>query len=282
MAIAVVREVIGVDFSGAIGDKNTWAAEGSLAGNSLTLSQVSQVSRAELAAGLESRDQDTVAALDFPFSVPLVFAGFWAPDAGSMPGLWSKAAAMEYRDFLDLRDNFVASNGEPKRLCDQSFPECYSCLHKANPNMVPMTFRGMQMLHRLWSAGCEVPPLAPQNRNKAVLLEAMPGAALRAFGLPFKGYKNGAHTFELRRQILDQLAQRSSLSLPNLSDFEDHCLASHDCLDAVVAAVVAALWVRDQHLFWRPSEDKTDGQLPLARLEGWLYAPVFLRPVAEI
>ena len=198
-----------------------------------------------------------------------------------MACLWAAAAAMEYREFLDLRDAFVASHGEPKRLCDRRFPECYSCLHKANPNMVPMTFRGMQMLHQLWSAGCELPPLAPQDGNKPLLLEAMPGAALRAFGLPFKGYKNGARAYELRRLILDGLAQRVSLAMPNLEDFEGSCLASHDCLDAVVAAVIAALWVRDQDLFWRPPEDESNPHSSLARLEGWLYAPVNIKTEAE-
>ena len=281
MVTAVARGVIGVDFSGAAPDNNTWAAEGRLTGDCLELTRCFRVSRAELATLLESGDKETVAALDFPFSVPKEFAGIWVPGAGSMPRLWAEAAAMEYRDFLDLRDAFVASKGEPKRLCDQGFPECYSCLHKVNPNMVPMTFRGMQMLHQLWSAGCEVPPLAPQNRSKPLLLEAMPGAALRALGLPFKGYKNGARAQELRQRILEGLAQQALLSMPNLPEFESQCLASHDCLDAVVAAVIAALWARNQDLFWRPSSDEADPQSSLARLEGWLYAPVFMKTGAD-
>ena len=277
MATTVLREVIGIDFSGAATDKNTWAAKAQLSGDGLMLTECRPISRSDLALLLESRDPGTVAALDFPFSVPEGFAGYWVPRAGSMPSLWAAAAAMDYREFLALRDAFVATHGEPKRLCDLEFPECYSCLHKANPNMVPMTFRGMQMLHQLWSAGCEVPPLAPQNRNKPLLLEAMPGAALRAFGLPFKGYKNGIRAYELRRQILDGLAQQASLPLPNLKDFDGLCLSSHDCLDAVVAAVVAALWIRNQDLFWRPSEDERDAQSSLAKLEGWLYAPVNIK-----
>ena len=281
MVTAFVQEVIGVDFSGAAADNNTWAAEGRVTGDSLALTRCFKVSRTELASLLESRNQGTVAALDFPFAVPKEFAGFWVPDAGSMPRLWSEAAAMEYPAFLELRDAFVVSQGEPKRLCDQGFPECYSCLHKVNPNMVPMTFRGMQMLHQLWLAGCEVPPLAPQNRNKPLLLEAMPGAALRALELPFKGYKNGARSLELRHRIFDRLARQASLSMPNLKDFEEQCLVSHDCLDAVVAAVIAALWARDPDLFWQPSGRENESELPLARLEGWLYAPVFIGPGAH-
>jgi hypothetical protein len=46
--------------------------------------------------------------------------------------------------------------------------------------MVSMTFRGMQLLARLWPTGCDVPPLPPQKAEGAVLLEVMPGAVLRA------------------------------------------------------------------------------------------------------
>ena len=95
-----------------------------------------------------------------------------------MPQLWEAAAVMDLPEFLALRDNFVAEHGEPLRRGDLYFPECYSCLHKANPNMVPMTFRGMQMLDGLWRAGCRVPPLPDQGRSGPVLLECMPGAAL--------------------------------------------------------------------------------------------------------
>ncbi|GIT45323.1 MAG: hypothetical protein Ct9H300mP11_32590 [Chloroflexota bacterium] len=68
-------------------------------------------------------------------------------------------ARMDLQDFMAIRDEFVPEHGEPYRRGDLYFPECYSCLHKANPNMVPMTFRGMQMLDDLWRSGCRVPPL---------------------------------------------------------------------------------------------------------------------------
>ena len=135
------------------------------------------------------------------------------------------------------------------------------------------------MLARLWPAGCDVPPLPPQNAGKAVLLEVMPGAVLRSLGLPFKGYKNGARKQLLRRTILDNLPQASQVGLPNLQEFWEACMSSHDCLDAVVAALAAALWSIDPDLFRLPNVDG-DGQDPLSlpesvlRLEGWLYAPI--------
>ncbi len=269
-------EIVGVDFSGAKPDRDTWVAAGLLGPRGLVLRDCRPVRRAELAELLLSLPGDSVAALDFPFSVPEAFARFWEPAAASMPDLWAAAAGMELARFVSLRDGFVARRGEPKRRCDTYFPECYSCLHQVNPNMVPMTFYGMQMLASLWPAGCAVPPLEPRQTEKAVLLEAMPGAVLRTLGLPYKGYKNGRTAGEKRRAIIDGLSSKSGVPLPNLSRFRDQCLASHDCLDAVVAAVTAALWATDPHVFRLPSLESPTSAVAL--LEGWLYAPVFLQP----
>jgi hypothetical protein len=269
-------EIVGVDFSGARSDDRTWVARGRLDGPSLVLRPCEPVRRAELERLLLSLPGDSVAALDFPFSVPLEFAQFWRPEAIAMPDLWAAASMMELAGFMALRDEFAARFGEPRRRCDTFFPEAYSCLHKFNPNMVPMTFYGMRMLARLGPAGCDVPPLAPQGRGKALLLEAMPGAALRAFKLPYKGYKNGVNAGIKRREILAGLPGRSGLLLPNLAEFSDKCLESHDCLDAIVAAVTAALWARDPGLFLRPRLEEGEGPDNVSLLEGWLYAPVFV------
>ena len=173
-------EILGVDFSGARSDKNTWVAQGRLDGQELVLESCRPVSRSQLSCLLEALPSGAVASLDFPFSVPLDFARFWRPEARAMPELWSAAADMNLEEFMSLRDAYVARRGETKRLCDSYHSECYSCLHKVNPNMVPMTFYGMKMLAQLWPAGCDVPPLPSQDLGKGVLLEAMPGAALKA------------------------------------------------------------------------------------------------------
>ncbi len=280
--------ILGVDFSGAKADKNTWVTQGTLIDGVLEIRSCEPTPRAELAVLLASAPDTAVAALDFPFSVPREFAGHWLPAAENMPQLWQAAANMEFQDFMALRDGFVAEHGEPYRRGDLYFPECYSCLHKANPNMVPMTFRGMQMLDHLWRSGCRVPPLSDDARTGPLLLESMPGAALRALGLPFKGYKKGQHAVDLRRQILDGLAVRSGIGLPNLDRFRDYCLGNDDCLDSVAAAVAACLWKDDQASFRVPQDGPGDpsprggppsqdeNELHTARLEGWLYAPVFL------
>ena len=143
--------------------------------------------------------------------------------------------------------------------------------------MVPMTFQGMGMLDKLWASGCAVPPLEAHDAKKPVMLEAMPGAALKALGLPYKGYKNGRRAQELRQRILGDLSRRSQVLVHNLEKFRARCLASHDCLDAVVAAVVAALWAREPALFRHPPVGDQGQPDPTALMEGWLYAPVFLR-----
>ena len=269
-------KVLGVDFSGARTDRHTWLTSGVLEDDRLILNDCRSVTRADLADMLSAEPGPAVAALDFPFSVPVDFATRWSSEAVTMSDLWAVAERMELGEFVSLRDEFVALHGEPKRVGDLFYPESYSCLHKANPNLVPMTFRGMQMLARLWVCGCSVPPLIRPDEKPVVLLEAMPGAALRAFGLPFKGYKNGVKAQELRRRILDGLSDRSTVSLRNLGDFREMCLNYHDCLDSVVAAVVAALWVRDPDLFrCAPIAGATDFN-PEVLLEGWLYAPALL------
>ena len=336
-------QILGVDFSGAQTDRNTWLARGSLRGNTLSFDSCRPVKRAVLKDELAKCAGPTVAALDFPFSVPREFARFWqrqhppifeTPIFETMPDLWAAAAGMDWNDFSALRDAFVARYGELKRSCDP--PESYSCLHRVNPNMVPMTFRGMQMLHRLWAGNTanpmSAPPLPDRSRPDrsrpdrsrpdrsrpdrsrpdrsrpdrsrpdrsrpdrsrpdrsrpdrsrpdrsrpdsgpdTVLLEVMPGAVLRRMGLPFKGYKNGARAPALRRQILEDLPGKATPVIVSLAEMRELCLAHHDGLDAVVAAIAAALWAIDPSRFPAPPTKGHPDYEPAVLLEGWLYAP---------
>ena len=296
-------KVIGVDFSGAIekGRKsNTWITEGQLDGNRLEIIGCPRpIKRDDLTKRL-TRPDYAVAAMDFPFSVPLAFAKYWQPDAGEMPDLWSAAYELNApRCFRSIVDQFAPTVAdEVLRIGDMHVPGCYSCLHRAQPNMVPMTFEGMKLLHVLRKAGrFHVPPLPSPTTDSPVLLEVMPGAALAAFGLPDKGYKGGSKACQLRQEILDTLSGASGIGLPNLNDcrrndYRELCLKYHDCLDSVVAAVVAALWYNCDAAFRKPS-DKTVTAISrptstrwasketlgmreeeAARLEGWIYVPI--------
>ena len=107
-------EILGVDFSGARPDNNTWVARGRLDGNELVLDDCRPVSRSQLASLLEALPAETVASLDFPFSVPVDFARYWMPEARTMPDLWDAAAVITLEQFIPLRDTYVARWAQPQ------------------------------------------------------------------------------------------------------------------------------------------------------------------------
>lgn len=270
--------IIGVDFSGARTDRNTWMTRARLAHDgSLLLKSAQRIRRNDLYDVLLTVPIPAVVALDFPFGVPSEFANFVAPGCSptAMPALWDVIASMTIQDFIAKRNKFVAVHGEPKRAGDLKYhPESFSPLHRVNPNMLPMTYHGISLLYR-WRQECSrrwsVPPLslASPDYNAATLLELMPGALLKSLGLPYKGYKRGRHSIQRRTQILDSLSDKSGILLPNLETVREDCFANDDCLDSVVAAVGAAMWAQDSGRFHHP----TGGELPDAQLEGWIYVP---------
>ena len=301
------RMVIGVDFSGAGHDTaigNTWVTTGLICTEEtfdskkgdLLFQSCKSVSRESLTGLLKDLPRDAVAALDFPFSVPIAFSGSLGHPDSEMPWLWQAAAAMGQERFIALRDEFVKGNGEPLRAGDLHVPGCYSCLHNTNPNMVPMTFHGMKMLDALWEqTDCRIPPLEFPERIGPVLLEVMPGAALKALELPDKGYKSGQKAFENRQKILRELPKKASVNVINLRDFSDEAMFADHALDSMVAAVVAAAWSMDEseNAFAIPRKAHTVGsafanykgtrrispgiehltEVEAARKEGWIYVP---------
>jgi len=270
--------IIGVDFSGARADTNTWMTRGFLTSDgSLSLDSAVRIRRDDLYHALISVPTPAVAALDFPFGIPAQFAAHITRGhpAYEMSTLWDAVARMSADDFIAARDAFVAAHGEPKRAGDLKYHrESYSPLHTVNPNMVPMTYHGINLLRR-WHGEhprrWHVPPLPPaaSAENTVALLELMPGALLRSLGLPFKGYKRGRDSTTRRTKILDSLATASGIAIPNLAVFRADCLANDDCLDSMVAAVGAAMWAQDQSRFRHPAPNELDD----ARLEGWIYVP---------
>lgn len=271
--------IIGVDFSGARSDRNTWISRGKLTDDgALLLGGTRSIRRNELYDLLPTVPTPAVAALDFPFGVPSQFARFLSPERmpHDMPSLWRAVASMSQAEFIAGRNAFVADYGEPKRAGDRKHhPESYSPLHNVNPNMLPMTHAGIQLLHQWhqqYPLRRHVPPIpcqAPADETMA-LLELMPGALLKSLNLPYKGYKRGRQSAQLRTAILDSLALKSGIPMPNLDKVRPDCLANDDCLDSVVAAVGAAIWARDSARFRHPQP----GELADAQLEGWIYVPL--------
>ena len=274
--------IIGIDYSGAKSDRNTWVAQGRLtADGALVFEGANMIRRKDVVNLMIAVSTPTVAAIDFPFCVPQEFAEFLntGDDLKSMPDVWRIIDDMSLEDFYAARDAYVNHfYVEPKRAGDEAhFSESFSPLHKVNPNMVPMTYRGIRMLHGLYSKDPSrwiVPPLeAPSDHAETVtLLETMPGAFLRAIGTIYKGYKKPKSALlrdERRNAILDTVQRDSGVALPNLSELREDCIANDDCLDAVVAAVAAAAWTQNPAHFRHPTED----ELPAAKLEGWIYVP---------
>ena len=274
--------IIGIDYSGAKSDHNTWVAQGRLTSDGALVFDSAQMRRRnDVTKLLATTSTPAVAGIDFPFGVPLEFADFLNTTGGirSMPEAWRIVSDLRLGDFNAARDAFVDRFGEPKRAGDEThFSESFSPLHKVNPNMIPMTYYGMQMMHELSKSQVErwfVPPLqasSDASGTGVTLLETMPGAFLKAIGTIYKGYKKPKslqHRDERRNRILDDLSSKSGVALPNLSELRDDCLANDDCLDAVVAAVTAACWARNPERFRHPNTD----ELSAARLEGWIYVP---------
>ena len=272
--------IIGIDFSGAKSDRNTWVAHGQMTSEgTLEFEGANMIRRKDVVNLLIAVSTPTIAAIDFPFSLPREFADFLnaGSDLKTMPDVWRIIDDMSLENFYAARDAFVGRFGEPKRAGDAAhYTESFSPLHKVNPNMLPMTYWGIRMLHRLYTDSPErwaVPPIpAARSQAKSVtLLETMPGAFLKSIGAIHKGYKKPRSTQqrdERRNAILDTVQRNSGLVLPNLSELRDDCVASDDCLDAVVAAVAAARWVQNLNYFRHASADEMD----MARLEGWIYA----------
>ena len=273
----MIREtpIYGVDFSGAKTDKNTWIASGFFNPHNINLASVNPITRRDLVGLLTDIPNHSVVSLDFPFSLPIAFLQSWAPQARTMPDVWDTTLHKSLHDFIIARDTFVKKHGEVKREGDYHFRESYSCLHKSNPNMLPMTYHGMRLLAKLQESRFNTPPLEPPATQRPTLLEAMPGAALRAFGLPYKGYKNGSQAINLRKLILQELITRFNLIISDDTLTSEIITSNHDCLDAIINMVVSALWSKSPGLFLHPPDNETD-EVSHAQLEGWLYAPTYI------
>ena len=312
------RTVVGVDFSGAGEDTDvgkTWVTKGRFDGEVLTIYDCDDISRADLEKLLSKLSYGEVAAMDFPFSVPLGFAEIWQSSAVEMPRLmphlWKAAAEGKFETFQQYVKSLPAGkSSQLLRIGDLAQSNALPCLHLGRPIMINMTFRGMQMLHRLWETGrFNVPPLdsSELDSHLPVLLEVMPGAALNAFGLPSTGYKDGRGSVERqkrqekRKEILEKLTPDPGIQLPDScirleirEQIRGKCIENQggDALDSLVAAIVAAKWANPKSDFLVPTSAVVDTlkrkkshkrqaseqamgrtKIDVAQLEGWIYTP---------
>lgn len=265
------RTIIGVDFSGARAEGKTWVSEGRLlSDNRLTIDHVQPFLRDDLSEFLQEVPLGTVVALDFPFGLPKVFLESLGIHVDTMKEAWHYIAAMSFNEY---KNECKAFGTHPKRTGDKHYSVSLSAL---NSRLVPMTYRGIEMLHTLDKACLNrwcIPPLdsvdAPTDR--ITLLEVMPGAFLSAIGLDWatvKGYK-GTDSLSARDRVINRLADYEEIKATNLLHFRTGFRANDDCLDSVVATFAAALWANDRRPFLHPIGE----ELPDATLEGWIYAP---------
>ena len=188
--------IIGIDFSGAKSDRNTWVAHGQMTSDgALEFDGANMIRRKDVVNLLMAVSTPTIAAIDFPFGLPREFADFLnaGSDLNTMPDVWRIIDDMSLENFYAARDAFVGRFGEPKRAGDAAhFSESYSPLHKVNPNMLPMTYWGIRMLHRLYTDSPDrwaVPPI-PAARSQAQ--ERNPaGNDARRFSQIYRRYPQG-------------------------------------------------------------------------------------------
>ena len=178
--------IIGVDFSGAIKGA-PWVTKALLQGDRLILESCFPLPREELTERLLDlcKNPNAVAGMDFPFGVPETFAEKEFSFKGTlMPEMWKIIADQDDlpRYIKEIRPRLREKDLQKFNKCLRRWDEIHfpavvlSPLNPANPDMFPMTFYGMKMLHTLWKKSeCRVPPLDDADRRGAVLLETMPG-----------------------------------------------------------------------------------------------------------
>ena len=266
--------LIGVDFSGSQADNATWIAMAAVGDDGGIDWQIPfPIRRADLEQLLLTIDGPAVAALDFPFGLPVDFAvtqGFIRWGEGQMDSC-DRMSQIPQAEFEQVAREYVAAYGEPRRASDAA--PAFSPLHTTNPNMVPMTYHGMAMLGRILARAqgrFHIPPI-PANaaRWDVTLVELMPGQLLRARGDRGVGYKNGVNSLQRRHEILSIVEEWIGSPLPEHVRLAGR--ANADCLDAVVNLAGALQWHRNPDAFHRPD----DVQRGFAHDEGWLYT---LRP----
>lgn len=272
--------VVGVDFSSAAKNHDTWFAQGHLEDGTLVMDTVQPIRREDLFGLMLGLSTPAVAAMDFPFGMPesfLLQIGI-TDDYKSIEEIWPILAYSDWQDLEEIAAEFVSEHNEPKRVVEYYYPESKSTLHRTNPDLLRMTHKGSDLLHRWWDHTSRPPwhllPLQPpqEPREKQVtVMETMPGAFLRSIGLPYRYYKGaGQKAVQNREFTLTELGAKSGIALPNLTEWWYACRANSDCLDAVVAATCAAAWWQHAEDFRSPEQQEKAA----AQREGWLYAPI--------
>jgi predicted nuclease with RNAse H fold len=106
----------------------------------------------------------------------------------------------------------------------------------------------------------------PDLDGSGVVVEVYPAAALRRWGLSFRGYK-GVKNADVRRQLVTTFRQRTSAWLTIRPEQFNSCCDNDNVFDAVICALVARATL--VNLTERIPLDRREA----ARREGWIAVP---------
>lgn len=135
-----------------------------------------------------------------------------------------------------------------------------------HPPLRPLSVSADRIAHAAFRAAALFPRLDPSIDRSGYgrVVEAYPSGSLRAWDLPFRGYKSSSEndSHKLRITIVDELER-----VADLGRFRARALASDHALDAVVAALTAVAAATGRATLPAPEH------LDAAQLEGWIAIP---------
>jgi hypothetical protein len=276
-----VREIIGVDFSGAAeAGRNAWVARCKRVGKSSKLTLIG-LDPLERLAGASKRDlalawlvkairesRDALWGIDFPFGLPIELGWNDWPAQLKAVSDWTGATNAFGRECCDRAMKSVGKL-HTRRDTDRETRTPFDCYHY---RIVYQMFHGMRdvlLPLRDDPATCVLPfDVASMSSAKRIVAEACPGSTLKRLGLPHSRYKQskpGRVAVKYKRVREVMLA-----GLAPLIDFDEQHRRTMlnnpggDALDAAIAAV--GTWDA-----YRRLDAKTIANHPRYTLEGLVY-----------
>lgn len=242
----------------------------------------------------------TIIGFDFPFAYPLSFTNFFTSQFDNakkshFPNWLAATRLIASTPFSQIEKARTAFNAEPRTLSGNlTDPKAQSPLHRINPGMLKMTWRGLQILTELKdSLGFSIAPFdfdlgfspkttdapTPSAPNpNPIALEIYPAAALKALGLSHQKYKGRSpEARAIREQNLQGLQKLhtvkcTTINLPRLKISPEHAnsaLLDDNAFDALVAAYATAAVILNLDAVRHP----TTADLEFVSREGWIYVP---------
>lgn len=264
--------VIGIDYATTAG--NLGVAIARIEGTTVTVTDLPKhsgpsalpsesVIAEALAPKLASADP-ILLAVDIPFGWP---AGMGPALSAHHAGEQIESPAAEF--FLRHTDRHVQERVAELNLQDRA--GAIRPMSVGADRIARAALSWQKALHRLRTAhGHPIPVLVRSDRPPGSgAIEVYPAATLRAFGLPFTGYKGSESAARDRRaQILAGLEALGLRPDPEERALRHRLVDSDHALDAVICTLAAREFLRGN--VYDPPADRRE----LIRKEGWMWVPV--------